>query len=349
MKCRSVTEHRDVITVVVLMTLVSVTCGVISAQPEPAGTVAPAHFHHLHLNSVNPAAAVEFYVSAFSSVTKTSFAGFEGIRTKSRVSPRPGNVYLLFTKVAKPPATQPQSAIWHFGWNTPDSRQYLNKFRDMNLTIMKMYGDPEGTLIDISSDGLPGYLTKTQIAEARTTGTTPTRIGGFQYLGGPDGALVESYGNFPAERFTHIHLYHEDPVCAQQWYARHLGATVAATHLHLGPGEQEHDTCTEPYPESYAEPTYPGFFREGVPREPSGYVLFDDIGLPIRPFRGPFVSTRGQTVDHIALSVGNLPSTLDRLRRAGITVVEEIHPWGQTRAAMIEAPDRLLLELIEIS
>ena len=315
-----------------------------SSQPQPAATVAPAHFHHLHLNSADPAAAVDYYARAFSSVTKASLGGFEGFRTTSRLSTRSGNAYVLFTKVDSPPPTAPQSAVWHFGWNTPDSKRYLEKFRAMDLKIMPMYGDPEGTLVEISSDGLPGYLTQQQIVDARARGITPTRVGGFQYLEGPDRALIESYGDFPAERFTHIHLYAEHPACTQQWYARHLGAIVAATHLHLGPGTGDTDgLCQQPY----AEPTYPGFFPEGVPREPSGYVLFDDVGLPIRPWRGPFASTRGQTVDHIAISVENLPSTLERLRNVGITVLEEMHPWGNTRAAMIEAPDRLALELVE--
>lgn len=315
-----------------------------SAQPQSAALVAPAHFHHLHLNSVAPEAAVDYYVKAFSSVERASLGGFEGFRTTSRLSTRPGNVYVLFTKVDTPPAATPQSAVWHFGWNTPDSRRYLEKFRLMNLKIMPMFGDPEGNLVDISSDSLPGYLTKQQILNARKQGTTPTRVGGFQYLEGPDGALIESYGNFPAERFTHIHLYADHPACTQQWYARHLGAIVAATHLHIGPGTGDEDhSCQEPY----AEPTYPGFFPEGVPRQPSGYVLFDDVGLPIRPWRGPFTSTRGQTVDHLAIGVDDLPSTLKRLRSTGVTVLEEIHPWGDTRAAMIEAPDRLALELVE--
>ena len=31
---------------------------------------------------------------------------------------------------------------------------------------------------------------------------------------GPDNALVEFAGNYPAERFNHVHLYQEDPLCA---------------------------------------------------------------------------------------------------------------------------------------
>jgi len=85
----------------------------------------------------------------------------------------------------------------------------------------------------VSSDTWPGTggalgLTQAQIAEAKATGVQPTRTGGFGYLRGPDDALVEYAGNHPAERFNHVHLYHEDPFCAQLWYQRHLHAAPVA-------------------------------------------------------------------------------------------------------------------------
>jgi hypothetical protein len=37
-----------------------------------------------------------------------------------------------------------------------------------------------------------------------------------------------------------------------------------------------------------------------------------------------------------------------RLKREGIKFLEEIHPWGSLRAAMIEGPDRIAIELVEV-
>ena len=71
-------------------------------------------------------------------------------------------------------------------------------------------------------------LTKAQIADAKATGVQPTRSGGFGYMRGPDDALVEYAGNHPAERFNHVHMYQEDPFCAQLWYQKHLNAPVYA-------------------------------------------------------------------------------------------------------------------------
>ncbi len=187
--------------------------------PPPA-----IRFHHVHLNSVNPAAAAEYYTKVFTTSVKTTFNGEVAVRTVN-------GPLLLFTKVNTPPPTQPQSAIWHFGWNTPDSRAYLERFHAMKLDVVPMYADPENTVIEISSDALPNFPTTARIKELRAQGTQPARVGGFQYLRGPDGSLVENAGNFPpTEYFNHVHMFHEDPACAQLWYTTRLGIGSA------GPG-----------------------------------------------------------------------------------------------------------------
>jgi hypothetical protein len=72
-------------------------------------------FHHLHLNSVDPDAAIDFYVRQFPSTSKTTWNGFRALRS-------PTKVLILFSQVSAPPPTSPQTAIWHFGWHAVDSR-----------------------------------------------------------------------------------------------------------------------------------------------------------------------------------------------------------------------------------
>jgi len=48
------------------------------------------------------------------------------------------------------------------------------------------------------------------------------------------------------------------------------------------------------------------------------------------------------------LSVADLEPTVTRLKSEGVKFLEEIHPWGNTRAAMIEGPDRIAIELVEV-
>ena len=116
-----------------LTLLVAAVAVVVTHAQAPA--IEPLHFHHVHLNSVDPKAAAAYYPKPFAlSATATTFNGFEAVKT--------GNIFILFTKVAATPQnelTGPQTSVWHFGWNTPNSRQYNEKFRAMGLTIAQMW------------------------------------------------------------------------------------------------------------------------------------------------------------------------------------------------------------------
>ena len=338
-------RNATIVGLIVLAAVWVATHRPIHAQNQPAATATleKLRFHHVHLNSVNPTAAAEYYPKPFAlSATKTTFNGFEAVKT--------GNVYLLFTKVAATPQnelTGPQTSVWHFGWNTPNSRQYDERFRAMGLQIAQMWDAADGKLVDMSSDTLPGLPTQEQILEMREKGTQPTREGGFGYLRGPDGAMIENAQSGTTERFNHVHMYHEHPECAMQWYVTHLGATRpqgrgAAAGAAAAPAA---DCRTR----LYAPPTWPSFAKTGFVRDPSGGVSFDDISISIRPWPGGgLVSTRGKIVDHWALSTADLTATVARLKAEGVKLLEEIHPWGNTRAAMIEGPDRIAIELVEV-
>ena len=81
-----------------IATGVAIGLAVIAARaqaPATATTIEPIHFHHVHLNSVDPAAAAAYYPKPFAqSATRTTFNGFEAVKT--------GNIYILFTKVNTP-------------------------------------------------------------------------------------------------------------------------------------------------------------------------------------------------------------------------------------------------------
>jgi predicted enzyme related to lactoylglutathione lyase len=59
------------------------------------------------------------------------------------------------------------------------------------------------------------------------------------------------------------------------------------------------------------------------------------------------VPSRGQALDHVAFSVDDLDVMLRRLRRNGVRVLIEPYDFGDSRAAMIEGPDGLAIELVE--
>jgi len=324
--------------------------GSILAQGQaPAAGIEPLHFHHVHLNSVDPEAAAAYYPKPFAkTATKTTFNGGPAVKT--------GNIYILFNKVSTPPTnelTGPQTSVWHFGWNTPNSREYNANFRKMGLTIAQMWNgsDADAKLVDLSGDvpnGPNGFPTQEQVLELRAKGVkvdpavTP---GGFGYLRGPAGVMIENAQAGTTERFNHVHMYHEHPNCAMNWYVTHLGAKMPARQGQPAPPPPLENCQTK----TYAPPTWPSFAKTGFVRDPAGGVLIDDISISIRPWPGGgLVSTRGKIVDHWAVSSANLDQTVTRLKSEGVKFLEEIHPWGNSRAAMIEGPDRIAIEIVEV-
>ena len=303
----------------------------------------PPHFHHLHLSSLDPDAAIDFYVRRFPTGVKTRWAGLPALAAAN-------DVLLLFDRAATPPPTAPQTAIWHFGWHVPDSRRTLESFRAQpDVELLPLYTGDGGGAVLVSSDTWPGTggvlgRTEAQIAEAKATAVQPTRTGGFGYLRGPDDALVEYAGNHPAERFNHVHLYHEDPFCAQLWYQRHLGAQVPAGRA---PAPVSEATCRVP---RGPDRTFPALDRDGMFRTPSAAVAFGDVTLPSYMRQGdrPLVSTRGHLYDHLALGVGDLDAWAAKLRDEGVALLEKPYRLGDTRALMIEGPSREAIELVEV-
>jgi catechol 2,3-dioxygenase-like lactoylglutathione lyase family enzyme len=252
-------------------------------------------FHHVHLNSTDPSKAIDFYTRTFDVTKKTRLAGFDGVQSE--------NMYLLFNKVNSPPATSPDSAIWHFGWGSTAMDADYQKHLSNGVTFH----------------------------------TPITRLGSgllFAYMKAPDGALVE-INTSNTRAFIHVHLYSDAPLCAAEWYVKHLGASSRS---------QRGGPCEVPF----AAPSEP----LGVIRSPAATVRFGEISLIIYPRQrsGPLVSPRGHVVDHIAFGVADLAGAVDRLRKSGVKVLEEARLFGdgKTRAVMIEGPDAIAIELVEL-
>ena len=299
-------------------------------------------FHHLHLNSTDPEAALDFYTRRFPTTSRTSWCGIPALHS-------PTNVLILFTKVDVPPKTSPQTAIWHFGWHVLDTRQTMENFKSQpEVKLLPLYTGDAGGTVFVSSDtwpGAEGVLGRTveQIAEAKAGGIEPTRKGGFGYIAGPDEAIVEYAGNRAAERFNHVHMYQEDPFCAQLWYQTHLNAP-----LFEGRGKSvTEDTCVA---ERGRNLTFPALEPEGMYRTPASAVEFDDVAFMwyMRQGDQPLVSPRGYVWDHIGLSVKDLDAWVEKLRCEQVKFLEEPYQLGDTRAAMIEGPSLEAIELVEV-
>lgn len=316
----------------------------IQAPAVAQSALPPPVFHHLHLNAVDPDAAVAFYTRQFPSTAKAVWGGIAAVKS-------PNNVMVLFNKVAAAAPILPQTAIWHFGWHVVDVRQNLAAYKTRSEVLLQpLFTTDEGGSVLVSSDTWPGTggvlgLTKSQIAATRAEGVKPSGGAGFAYLAGPDNALIEYQGNFPAERFNHVHMFQEDPFCAQLWYQRHLGATAVPSRTSDAPRTEENCKVARG-----ADRTWPALEPEGAFRTPTAAVTFGDVALTwyMRQGDKPLVSTRGHLYDHIALSVANLDAWVAKLRGEGVTILQAGYRLGDTRAAMIEGPSREAIELVEV-
>jgi catechol 2,3-dioxygenase-like lactoylglutathione lyase family enzyme len=310
------------------------------AQTAP---LAPPKFHHLMLNSVDPEAAIAFYTKAFPDTKRTEWGGYPAIRS-------PTDVLVLFNKVAKPPPSDPQAtAFWHFGWNPPDQRQKVAALQAQGFKFAPLWtGIGDGSVI-VSSDTYPGAggvyglgETKEQMAEAQAKGVKPAGGPGFAYLTGPDDALIEVAGASDPERFNHVHMWQDEPYCAQIWYQEHLNAT--APHREGAPIYTKANCHV-----ARGVRTWPSLTRDGMYRYPTAGVQFSDVAMMwyMDQTDKPLGATQGHLMDSVGLSVGDLDAWVAKLKAENVTFLKQVFRIGSTRAVMIEGPSHEAIELVE--
>lgn len=314
-----------------------------AAAQEPS--LPPPSFHHLHLNVMDPDAMIAYLNAQFPSTSRTTWAGHPALAS-------PTHVLILFNKVAAPPPSDSlATAYWHFGWDVQDERKTLELYKSRPaVKLAPLYTTDAGGYVDVSSDTWPGTggllgLTQAQIADAKAKGVQPLGGAGFAYLLGPENTLIEYAGNAPIEFFNHVHMWQEEPLCAQLWYRRHLEATIAP----LAPGAVAHTEADCKVPRT-PDRSWPALSPEGMYRVPGAGVKFGDVALNwySRQTDTPLQTTRGHLMDHIGLGVTDLDAWVAKLKGEGVRIVRQPYRLGQTRAIMIEGPSHEAIELVEI-
>ena len=315
-------------------------CGPAAAADLPA-----PGFHHLMLNTVDPDAAIAYYTKAFPDTRRTRWEGYPAISS-------PNNVLVLFNKVAKPPIADSQiTAFWHFGWNAVDERVKVGALLAQGFKFAPLWTSIGDGAVTISSDTYPGLggvyglgETRQQIADAAAKGVKPQGGAGFAYLSAPDNALVEVAGNLDQERFNHIHMWEDEPFCAQLWYQAHLNAAVRAPT----PGAPVYTQANCHVDRGDA--TWPALTKDGMYRYPTAGVLFGDVAMNwyMDQTDKPLVGTRGHLMDSVGLSVNDLDAWVAKLKAEKVTFLRQPFKIGGTRAVMIEGPSHEAIELVEI-
>jgi catechol 2,3-dioxygenase-like lactoylglutathione lyase family enzyme len=271
-----------------------------------------SHFHHLHLNTTDTAAAIDFYTSKFD-CEKARFAGLmDGVWAQKS--------WLLFTRVSAPPPWELTSAIWHFGWGAEDMKATYQKQLDSGTKFFTPLSD----ISDIGGNAGAKDLFY------------------YAYVQSPDNALIE-LNTASHHRFGHLHLFSEDPVSAGEWYMKYFGAT------------RRGNATTPP---SRA----PRFYRDHQ-IGPSMSLMLDNVNIIIYPIQyskkayashwksgqTEMSATKGRVVDHVGFSFDNLAEALERMRKDGVKVTDEIRSvaGGKIKYAFIEGPDKIRIELVE--
>ena len=271
----------------------------------PTASANEAHFHHLHLNTLDPKAAIDFYTSKFD-CEKAKFAGLlDGVWAQKS--------WMLFTKVATPPKSDLDSAIWHFGWGAENMKEEYERQQKMGTKFFT-------PLTDISDIG----------------GNAGAKdLFYYAYVESPDKALIE-LNTARHHNFGHLHLFSADPIAAGEWYIKHFGARGRIP------------TSREPR------------MYKGYQIGPSVSLMMDNVNIIIFPaeylkkyypdrWKGKveLESTKGHVVDHVGFSFENLPEALEKMRKDGVKVTDEIRNIGKIKYAFIEGPDKIRIEVIE--
>ncbi|MFZ4628143.1 MAG: VOC family protein [Blastocatellia bacterium] len=266
-------------------------------------------FHHIHLNSPDPKAAIDYHLARFEAERDHPAGLDEGIRGH--------RTWLLFRKVGSPPPWQLTSGIWHIGWGAPDMPAEVERQKALGTRFFE-------PLTDISDIG----------------GNPNARPGSFYYayVETPDRALIE-LNTAVSRRFGHLHLFSEDPLAAGAWYERHLGVRRRGRTpspeprfyrgFQIGPSVSLAlgEVNLIVFPLAYARKAYADHWK--------GKTVVD--------------STEGRVIDHLGFRVDNLSAELSRLREAGVKITREAQaiPGTSLRHAFVEGPDRVRIELIE--
>ena len=278
----------------------------LSQEPPPPPPL--AHFHHVHLNSTDPKAAIDFYTTKFDS-EKASFAGLMDAVWAQKS-------WLLFTKVSAPPKSDITSAIWHIGWGAEKMQETYQKQLDSGTR----FATPITDISDIGGGSAQGVFF-------------------YAYVDGPDHQLIE-LNTAGHHHFGHIHMLSKDPVAAGEWYIKEFGLvrrgrTPPSREPRIYKGFQIGPSMSLTmdnvniiiFPWEYAPKQWPDLWKDRTEFESTKGHVTDHIGIS--------VDNLDQTLERLkkdGVKVTDEPRSI-----AG----------GKVKFAFIEGPDHVRIEVVE--
>ncbi len=279
-----------------------------SAQEAPAPDTQRAHFHHVHLNVTDPAAAIDFYTSKFAA-EKARFAGIADAVWAQES-------WLLFTKVSNPPKSEVTSTIWHIGWGAEDMKATYQKQLDLGTK----FATPITDISDIGGAAAQGVFF-------------------YAYVDGPEHQLIE-LNTSNHHNFGHIHMLSKDPIAAGEWYIKEFGLSRRSRGtpsrdsrfyrgFQIGPSMSlmADNVNIIIYPIEYAKKEWPELWKDRVDLETTKGHSTDHIGFG---------------VDNLDQTLARLKK--DGVK---VTDEPRSVAGGKVKFAFIEGPDHISIELVE--
>jgi hypothetical protein len=313
-----------------------------STQSVGEPPLATPVFDHVHQNSTDPAGAIAEFQRIFPPLMKVTAGGFDGVQI-------PNGIAILFTKVTAPAPTEPQSAFLRHVFSVPDVRELVKQLRSIQRDVRPLY-TLEGTTVDVSSDTYQNGITRTAYEEARVKGTLapPTKTGGYIIFWGPENVLMETTERNtlkPGEvTYGLVDMWQDHSLCAELWYTTHLNTAARAGRGGVPAPVYTEAACKVPK----SEYSFPSVEKVGTRRQPGGGAAFGRVSLNwfVSQSDTPLAPTRGQLVDHIAISVPTLDPWIAKLKAEDVTFLRQPYRFGDSRAIMIEGPSRESIEII---
>jgi hypothetical protein len=332
----------QVVPVLAGLLMLGATSGTVGTQSEGGPPLATPVFHHVHQNSTDPAAAIAAFQKLYPALVKATVGGFEGVQIPNVMS-------ILFTRVAAPAPTQPQSAFLRHVFSVPDVRELVKQLRSLQMAVRPLY-TLEGTTVEVSSDTYQNGMTRAAYEEARAKGTLvpPTGTGGYIIFRGPEQVLIETTERNtlkPGEVvYGLVDMWQDHSICAELWYRTHLNVPARAGRGGAPAPVYTEATCKVPK----SEYSFPSVEQVGTRRQPGGGAAFGPVSLNwfVSQSDTPLAPTRGQLVDHIAVSVPSLDPWIAKFKAEHVTILQPPYQFGDSRAIMIEGPSRESIEII---
>lgn len=165
------------------------------------------------------------------------------------------------------------------------------------------------------------------------TPVTPLGPNYYMYFFGKDRELIEIYTGSKNHRFEHLHLWATDPNVTAKWFLENIGIRGS--------------TQDRPKPDGNRGLWTRACFVDNV-----NFIIFGlpDKGSPLRPAAMPdeFEPTKGSAIDHLAFSYRNIEAVYERMKDAGVDIVEPITRKEDGHDSFfVMAPDKLLIEIVK--